>query len=181
MRKKNNPRVRITELSVLLRAETELPSGLFVTGGEVMKGWNLVRPGDASLLERRIRRHGWNYIRVADEERRSGVGESAQKAIASALRHTVLSITEYFNAVEVRHIHLTRYPWFVLARLAVFPCRIQQSPVQFVPDDALPLPAPTQSEQLPVSASWLFPQFGLEMPMVKEMLTQPGSNDERAQ
>jgi hypothetical protein len=152
-----------------------------MTGGELTKGWNLVRPGGASLLERRIRRHGWHFIRIADETRQGGVGESPQKAIASALHLAVTSISEYFNAMEVRHIHLTRYPWFVLARLGVFPCRIQQSPIQFVPDDALPLPASTRMEQLPVNASWLFPQFGLEMPMVREMLTQSSGKDERAQ
>jgi hypothetical protein len=174
-----NPRVRLTELSVLLRAETELPSSLIMKGCEFMEGWNLMRPGGASLLERKIRRHGWHFMRIADETQRGGVGESSKQAIASALQLALGSISEYFNAVEVRNIHLTIYPWFVLARLGVFPCRIQQSPIQFVSDDALPIPAPTRKEQLPVNASWLFPQVGLEMPMVGEMLTQSRSKDGR--
>jgi len=181
MLKITKPRVRLTELSVLLRTETELPSNLIMTGSEIMEGWNLVRPGGASLLARRIRRHGWHFIRIADETRRGGVGESSKQAIASALQLAVCSIGEYFNAVEVRNIHLTIYPWFVLARLGIFPCRIQQSPIHFVPDNALPLPAPARKEQLPASASWLFPQFGLKMPMVKEMLTQSKSKDGGAQ
>ena len=176
-----NPRVRLTELSVLLRVETELPSNLIMTGSEFMAGWNLVRPGGASLLERRIRRYGWHFMRVADETQRGGVGESSKQAIASALQLAVRGISDYFNAVEVRNIHLTIYPWFVLARLGVFPCRIQQNPIQFVPDDAQPLPVPTRREQLPVDGSWLFPQFGLEMPMVKEILTQSRSKGESAQ
>ena len=181
MLKMTNPKVRLTELSALLRTETELPSSLIMTGSEFMEGWNLVRPGGASHLERKIRRHGWHFMRIADETQRGGVGESSKQAIASALQLAVRSTGEYFNAVEVRNIHLTIYPWFVLARLGVFPCRIQQSPIQFVPDDALPLPAPTRREPLPVHASWLFPQFGLKMPMVKEMLTQSKSKDGRAQ
>jgi hypothetical protein len=181
MLKMTNPKVRLTELSVLLRAETDLPSSLIMTGSEFLVGWNLVRPGGASLLERRIQRHGWHFMRVADETQRGGVGESSKQAIASALQLAVRSISEYFNAVEVRNIHLTIYPWFVLARLGVFPCRIQQNPIQFVPDNALPLPVPTRREQLPANGSWLFPQLGLEMPMVKEILTQSRNKGERAQ
>jgi hypothetical protein len=173
--------LKITKRSVLLRAETELPPSIGMASGEVMEGWNIARPGGASLLERKIRRDGWHFTRIADETRRSGVGESSQQAIASALQLAVQSIGEYFNAVEVRHIQLTRYPWFILARLGVFPYRIQQSPVQFVPDDALPLAAPTPREQLPVNASWLFPQFGRKMPAASEIPAESRSNYERAQ
>jgi hypothetical protein len=82
--------------------------------------------------------------------------------------------------VEIRHIRLTRYPWFVLARVGVCPYRIQLDPIQFVPDDALLLPAPPR-RQLPASASLLFPQFCREMPLLKEMLIQSRSDYERAQ
>jgi|SRR5580704_16406622 hypothetical protein len=177
MMKMTKATVRLTESSVLLREGIELPSSLRVTGGEFLKGWNLMRPGGAGLLERRIRKFGWHFIRMGDETRQGGVGESSQLAIASALQLALCNISEYFNAMEVRNIHLSRYPWFVLARLGVFPCRIQQSPVQFVPDDALPLPVLTRSAQLPVNASWLFPQVGREMPIDKEMLTRSMSED----
>jgi hypothetical protein len=173
--------LKITKLSVLLRAEAELPPNLILARGEFMKGWNIVRPGGASLLERKIRRRGWHFIPIADETRRSGVGESSQQAIASALQLAVRSISEYFNTVEVRQIQLTKYPWFVLARLLVCPYRIQKSPVQFVPDDALRLPAPTLPEQLPVNASWLFPQFGRKIQVASEMPTEPKSKYVRAQ
>jgi len=173
--------LKITELSVLLRAEAELPPGLIMKTGEFIDAWNIVPSGGASLLEKRIRRCGWHFVRIADETRRGGVGESSQQAIASALQLAVRTISEYFNAVEVRHIYLTWYKWFVLARVGVFPYRIQQSPVQFVPDDALLLRTPTRGEQLLVNASWLFTQFGFEMPTDKEMLTQSTSKYGRAQ
>ncbi len=171
---------KITEHSVFVRAQTELPPSL-ITTREFMEGWNITLPGGVSQMARRIRGCGWHFIRIADETRRSGVGGSSRQAVTSALQLAVRSISEYFNAVEVRHIHLTRYPWFVLARLGVFPCRIQQSPVQFVPYDDLPLPAPTRREQLPVNASWLFPQFRRQIPTADEMLTQSRSKYGRAQ
>jgi len=139
--------------------------------GDFMDGWNIVRPGGASLLGKTIRKCGWHFIRIADESLRSGVGESSQQAIASALLLAVRSFSEYFNAVEVRNIHLTKYPWFVLGRVGVCPYRIQQSPVQYVPDDALSLPATARRRQLPVNASRLSSQFGRALPILKEAPT----------
>jgi hypothetical protein len=133
------------------------------------------------MLEKKIRRCGWHFIRIADESLQSGVGESSQHAIVCALRLAVRSFSEYFNAVEVRHIRLTKYPWFVLSRVGVCPHRIQQSPVHFVPDDALPVPAPARREHLSANAPWLYPQFGRELPKLKEMLIQSRSKYGRAQ
>jgi hypothetical protein len=172
---------RITKLSVLLRAGAELPPNLSMKRGEFMDGWNIVQTGDASLLEKKIRKCGWHFIRIAEESRRSGVGDSSLQAIACALKVAVQGFSEYFNAVEVRHVHLTTYQWFVIARLGVCPYRIQRSPVQFVPDDALPLPAAARRRQLPANASWLYPQFDPEMPLLKEMLILSGSAQARAE
>ncbi len=173
--------MKITELSVLLRTGVELPPSLILASGEFMDGWNIVRPGGAKRLEKTIRKCGWHFIRIADESLRSGVGESSEQAIACALQLAVRSFSEYFNAVEVRHIQLTKYPWFVLGRVGVYPYRIQQSPVQFVPDDALPLPVTVQRRELPANASWLFPQPGSAMPMLKETLTLSRSAQEEPQ
>jgi hypothetical protein len=173
--------LRITGFSVLLRAGAELPPSLIIKRDELTDGWSIVGPGGARRLEKRIRSCRWHFIRIADESLRSGVGESSQQAIVCALKLVVRGFSDYFNAAEVRHIHLTKYPWFVLARVGVYPCRIQQGPVQFVPDDALPIPARARRRQLPVSASLLFPQFGREMPTLKEMLIQSGNNYRWAQ
>lgn len=163
--------LKITELCLLLRAEVELPPSLPIKRRELIDGWTLVRPRGSRMLEKKIQRYGWHSIRIANESLQSGVGESPQQAIACALKLAVRSFSEYFNAVEVRHIRLTKYPWFVLSRVEVFPYRIQRGPVQFVPDDALPLPATARRRQVPAIASWLFPQFSRAMPMLDETLT----------
>lgn len=173
--------VQITELSVLLRAKIELPVRLKLATEEFREGWSFVRLGGASRLERKIQRHRWHFIRIADGSLRSGVGETSQQAIACALKLALRSISEYFNAVEVRRIQLTTYPWFVLAKVGVYPLRIQQSAVQVVLDSALPLPAHARNRQLPVSGPWLSPRYGSAMPMLKEMLISSGSTQERAQ
>ncbi len=90
---------RITELSVLLRAAAELPPSLIMKRGEFMDGWNIAQTGGASLLERRIRRRGWHFIRIAEESRQSGVGDSSQEAVACALLGDHRNIVITFRCV----------------------------------------------------------------------------------
>ena len=160
----------IAELNVLLRVQVQLPEGLKLATDEFREGWNIVRSGDARRLEKKILTRGWNFIRIADGSLRSGVGETSQEAIASALKLALRRISEHFNAVEVNHIELTQYPWFFLARVRVFPYRIQQDAVMPVADEAAPEPIVGQQRRLPAQSAEMFPHFGSAMPVLKEML-----------
>lgn len=160
----------IAELNVLLRTQVELPVGLKLATEEFREGWNFVRAGDARRLEKKIQTRGWNFIKIADGELRSGVGETSQLAIASALKLALRRVSTHFNAVEVEHIELTRYPWFFLARVRVYPYRIQKGAVLPVPDEAVPMPIDARPRRLPPQSAELFPHFGSAMPMLKEML-----------
>ncbi len=173
--------LKIAERNVLLRAQGELPVGLKLATKEFRDGWDFIRSGSANQLERKIRTRGWHFIRIADEVQRSGVGESSQQAIACALKLALCRINEYFNAAEIRCIHLKAYPWFVLARVEVYPLRIQQMEVQAVPDDATPLPAFTRKKRLRPSIPWTSPSYGCALPLFKEMLVSSGSTHEGAQ
>jgi hypothetical protein len=80
-------------------------------------------------------------------------------------------VSEDFNAVEVERIELSRYPWFVLARVRVFPYRIQQGAELPAREEAVPERAVTRQRRLPLDAAELYPEFGSAMPMLKQMLT----------
>jgi len=117
----------ISELNLLLHASVELPSGLKLTTEEFEEGWSFVRRVDARRLGKRIHTRGWNFLRFGDGSLRSGVGDTSQEAIACALKLALRRVNNHSNAVEVEHIELTRYPWFFLARVRVYPYRIQQA------------------------------------------------------
>ena len=125
----------IAERNVLLRARVEVPACLKLATREFREGWSFMT-GDASQLERKIRTRGWSLIKIADGTLKSGVGETSQEAIASALTLAVRRLSEHFNALEVEHIYLTQYPWFFLARIRIYSYRIQQSAALPVPDEA---------------------------------------------
>ena len=160
----------IAELNVLLRARAELPVGFKVATEEFREGWSFMRSGGARRLERKIQTRGWSFIKIADGLLRSGVGDTAQVAIASALRLALRRVSEHFIAAEVEHIELTQYPWFFLARVRVYPYWIQQGALLPLPDEAMEMPMAPRPRRLAPNSAELFPHFGSAMPMLKEML-----------
>jgi hypothetical protein len=165
----------IAERNMLLRAKTELPDGLKLATDEFREGWEFVRTFDVRRLEKQIFLHGWNFIRIAEDSLRSGVGETSQEAIASALKLALRRISTHFNAVEVGHIELTQYPWFFLARVRVCPFRIQQGAVLPLSDKAEVFPVSHRQRRLPVHAEVLYPHFESVIPQLKELLTSSRS------
>jgi hypothetical protein len=171
----------IAESNVLLRAQSELPAGFKMATDEFRDGWNRIRAGGKQRLEKKVQTKGWNFIRIADGALRSGVGETSQEAIASALKLALRRVGAHSNAVEVERIELTQYPWFFLARVSVNPYRIQQG--ETLPAlEVAAMPPVVRNRRLSPQATALFPQFGGAMPMLKEMLlaspsSEAGRND----
>jgi hypothetical protein len=161
----------IAEQNVLLRMRVELPVGLKLATHEFREGWSFVT-GDASRLEKKIRMRGWNFIKIADGALKSGVGETSQEAIAGALKLALRHMSAHFNAVEVEHIELTQYPWFYLARVRIYPYRIQQDAVLPAPDEPECLKMAPRQKRLPLHAAALYPEFGSAMPRLKQMLVE---------
>jgi hypothetical protein len=170
----------IAELNVLLRVRVELPAGLKLVTNEFREGWNFVT-GDANRLEKKIRTRGWNFIKIADGSLRSGVGETSQEAIANALKLALRHIGEHSNAVRVERIELTQYPWFFLARIQIYPYRIQQTAVLPATGEDVCLPAAPFARRLSAHAPALFPHFGSAMPQLKRMLVVSGGSEARPQ
>jgi hypothetical protein len=160
----------IAELNVLLRVRAVLPAGIKLATVDFREGWNFVRSGNARRLERKIQAQGWNFIKTPDGSLRSGVGDTSQEAIASALKLALRRVGKHFNAAEVERIEMTQYPWFFLARVRVYPFRIQQEAVLPVPDEAWPAQTTLSRRRLPPHAAELYPFFGSATPMLKQML-----------
>ena len=160
----------ISQSNMLLRTRTELPDGLRMATDEFRDGWNLLLTVNARRLEEQIVKRGWSCFKIAQNSQRCGVGDTSQEAIANALKLALHRISEHFNAAEVEHIELTQYPWFFLARVRIYPFRIQQSAVMPVSDNAEVSPVSHRQRRLPVHAEVLYPHFASVIPQLKEML-----------
>jgi len=164
-----------------MRTRIELPAGMSFQTEEFHEGWNFVRPSNATRLAKKIRTQGWNFIKIADGSLRSGVGDTSQEAIASALKLALKRVSEHFNAAEVERIELTQYPWFFLARVRVNPYQIQQGPLLAESDGYSEMHDSDRPRLLPQHSAELFPHFGSAMPMLKEMLVLSRNSAARAQ
>src|ERR1017187_5145910 len=172
---------RIAALNVLLRERIELPAGFKLATEEFREGWNFVRSSNAKRLKKKIHTQGWNFIKIADGSLRSGLGDTSQEAIASALKLALRKVNEKFNAAEVEHIELTVYPWFFLARVRVSPYRVQQEAMLPELDQSPQEPNVAKQRRLPPQAVELFPGSGSAMPMLKKMLVQSRGSEESNQ
>lgn len=169
----------IAESNMLLRVQVDLPDGIKLSTEGFREGWNFVRSVDARWLEKKIQARGWNFIKLGDGSLRSGVGDTSQEAIASALKLALRRVSEHFNAVEVDHIELTQYPWFFLARVSVNPYRIQQCMVLPTQDEVAPVAAAPRHRLLSPDADRMYPHFGSAMPQLKQMLVSTYGSDAR--
>ncbi len=160
----------IAELSLLLRVQVELPQGLRLATDEFREGWGFARSVDAHRLKNRILKRGWSFIKIEARSQRSGVGDTAQEAIASALTLALREINEHMNAVEIEHIHLTHYPWFFLARVGVSPYSIQEGAFLSLLNNAAARPLASRPPRLPHKSNGLFPQFASALPQPRQML-----------
>jgi hypothetical protein len=170
---------KIAELNMLLRIPAKLPEGLKLATDDFREGWSFSRSMDARRLEKKILSHGWNFIKIVDGPLRSGVGDTAQEAIAGALKLALRRVSPHFNVAEVDYIQLTKYPWFFLARVRVLPYLIQQGTVLPISDDLSPLSVTPRQKWLDLESTALFPQFACAMPQLKQMLISSAASQSR--
>ena len=114
----------ISESNILLRSDIPLPTGIKVATDGYHLGWNRMRSGGAGRLDKKIRARGWSFTRAPGSTLRSGVGKTEQEAIDSALSQALAEMDGDCHAVEVGHMGVTSYPWFIVARVQVVPYRI---------------------------------------------------------
>jgi len=135
---------------VLLRERVALPNHFKLVTEEFREGWDFVRSGDAHWLDKKIRRRGCHFIRIAEGSIRSGVGQRPQEAIANALKLTLRCVRVGFNAAEVAH--------------KVYPYQIQKSAILSVSDESASTWMPPQA-RLSSQAIKLCPQSSNGIPL----------------
>ena len=107
------------------------------------------------------------HLRPAEGFLGSGVGNTSQEAIASALKLALRQLSESFHAAEVQNIHLMQYPWFFLARVTILPHRILQGEILTPSEDALPLTTASWPRRLPLESVVLNPDFASVIPQLR--------------
>jgi len=144
----------LTELTTLSRVTTEMPDGLQISMDDFQEGWNRVLSGDVRWLDKEIRRCGWHFVWIAEPSVRSGVGKTAQAAIAGALKLALRGVLPSFNAANIDRIDLTEFPWFFVAKVRVYPYQIQQDTAMHRVVETSIRPANSSGELTPVDGGF---------------------------
>jgi hypothetical protein len=118
--------LEIVEFTTLVRGNVGLPGDFLVVTEEFREDWYFVVSGDSRQVADEIRTPRWRLSRAAPASQRSGVGQTNQDAIASALKLALRRVDACFGVAVVEQIKLTTYPWFVLARIDVSPTRFSK-------------------------------------------------------
>jgi hypothetical protein len=147
----------ISEHTMLLRGRVEVPGDLSLVTEEFKEGWSFVQSGDTHWLDKEIRRRGWHFMWIGEGSRRGGVGQTSQEAIASALKLALRHVSERFNAAEVESIEVKKYPWFVVAKVKVYPYQIQQSGVLSSFDQDMPMVIASPAKAIAIPSNQVAP------------------------
>jgi hypothetical protein len=147
----------ISELTMLLRGRVEVPGDLSLVTEEFQEGWSFVQSGDTHWLDKEIRLRGWHFMWIGEGSRRGGVGQTSQEAIASALKLALRRVSERFNAAEVESIEVKKYPWFVVAKVKVYPYQIQESGVLSSFDQKMPMVIASPPKAIAISGNQVAP------------------------
>jgi len=114
-----------------------------------------VRSGDVLWMDMKARKSGCHFIWIAESSPRGGVGvgQTAQAAIAGALKLALRRVNPDFNAANIDRIDLAQYPWFFIAKVRVYPYQIQQDPVLQISEGPMPLPITGLVEPVPTTGN----------------------------
>jgi hypothetical protein len=143
----------IAKLTILSRATVKLPDDLKLATEDFQEDWRFLRSGDVHWMDKNVRKSGWHFIWIAEPSQRSGVGQTAQAAIAAALKLALRRINPDFNAANIDSIELTQYPWFFIAKVRVYPYQIQQDAVLQISGRPMPLRLTGLIEPIPAAGT----------------------------
>jgi hypothetical protein len=163
----------IAVFNMLLRSQAEYPLNFKMSKDEFRDGWSFARKQNARRLQSKVQRRGWHFIPVGNALQGSGVGATEQAAIACALKLALRRVNDFFNAVEIDHIELARYPWFSLATVRLSRYRIQADATLSIGDETVILPVRSSLRRMGSRSAETLPGFCDAMPMLKQMLVLP--------
>jgi hypothetical protein len=109
------------EPAFLVRADARLPVDLKLNQRKFYEGWNSVPSSDARVLGKRVNRCQWQLMVDAEPLLKSGLGKTPQAATARALKLALPEVGRSFNAARIEYLEVDKYPWFYLAKIAVYP------------------------------------------------------------
>ena len=111
---------------MFLRIGTVLPDNVDFVQTSFCEGWMAVGANAVNTMDRVIRQAGWHFVWLVESGAGMAVGLSEEAASKHAAVLALNRISVRFNAAELGHLRISRYPGFYVAKVMLHTRQIQQ-------------------------------------------------------
>jgi hypothetical protein len=114
--------------TIMIQTGTLVPESLRVEAEPYWHGWEMIRSADGDLMERDLRKAGWNFFFLAETVQAMGWGPRGERTVRRALRRVLAKVKLLkFNCLEITEITQKRFLGLPYVHVSAHSRHIQKS------------------------------------------------------
>jgi len=114
--------------TIMMKTGTFIPESLCVEAKPYWQAWEMIHSADGDLLDRDLRKAGWNFFFLAETVQAMVWGHRGEKAVRRALRRVLAKVKLLkFNCLEITEITQRRFLGFPYVHVSAHSRHIQKS------------------------------------------------------
>ena len=118
----------IKEGSVLMLSGTPTPESVPLHLMPYCKAWKVIANSDGHVLDRDLRRAGWNFFFIAGVVRGYMLGDGSASTVKRALRRITAKVKAAgFNCIQVSEVEVSKFLGIPYLRVSAYSRHIQRS------------------------------------------------------
>jgi hypothetical protein len=113
--------------TTMMQTGTLIPESLCFEPESYWQTWQIIKSVDGDLLERDLRKAGWNFFFLAESVQAMGWGHRGERAVRRALRRVLAKVKLLkFNCLEITEITQKRFLGLPYVHLSAHSRHIQK-------------------------------------------------------
>ena len=114
--------------TILMQAGTFIPESVGVQAEAYWHSWQRINSADGDLLERNLRKAGWNFFFLAETVQAIVWGRRGERTMRTALRRVLAKVkSSKFNCVEITEVTQKRFLGLPYVHVSAHSRHIQKS------------------------------------------------------
>jgi hypothetical protein len=114
--------------TIMMKTGTCIPESLCVEAGPYWQVWEMIHSADGDLLDRDLRKAGWNFFFLAETVQAMVWGRRGERTVRRALRRVLAKVKLLkFNCLEITEITQKRFLGFPYVHVSAHSRHIQKS------------------------------------------------------
>jgi hypothetical protein len=114
--------------TIMMQMGTFIPESLCVEADPYWQTWEIIKSADGDLLERDLRKAGWNFFFLAETVQATVWGHRGERTVRRALRRVMARVKLLkFNCLEITEITQKRFLGLPYVHVSAHSRHIQRS------------------------------------------------------